>query len=218
MRAVDLFAGAGGFSTGAAMAGCNVKPRFGKRIHGLSRTPEYRAWQTMRLRCTVPTNQAYGNYGGRGITVCERWLESPANFIADMGPKPSPKHELDRIDNNKGYSPENCRWATRSVNDRNRRSNVLIEFRGETRALVEWCEMLNIPQDTARFRMKNGWSIEDALTRPVRDKAKNGEAKPTTRPCLDCGRQMVGLIRCRSCENKSRPSRKKIDQAIKEAA
>lgn len=200
----------------------------GKKTHGLSYIPEYRAWQTMRLRCTVPTNRAYANYGGRGITVCERWLDSPENFIADMGPKPSPAHELDREDNEKGYSPENCRWVTRTVNDRNRRSNVMIEFRGETRAMVEWCEMLNIPQDTARYRMKNGWTIEDALTKPVRDKAPNGQARPLKHPCAECGIRLTGSIRCKSCENKARPARKKnavcppvardVINAIKEAA
>ena len=93
--------------------------------HGLSYAPECRAWQTMRLRCTVPTNPRYADYGGRGIKVCERWLSSPQAFIDDMGPKPSPKHELDRIDNDRGYEPGNCRWATRKENDRNRRSNQI---------------------------------------------------------------------------------------------
>lgn len=226
MKAIDLFAGAGGFSTGALDA--NGLRLGGQYIHGLSYTPEYRAWQTMRLRCTVPTNPAYADYGGRGITVCERWIESPANFIADMGSKPSPAHELDRKDNDKGYSPENCRWVTRTVNDRNRRSNVMIEFRGETRAMVEWCEMLNIPQDTARYRMKNGWSIEDSLTKPVRDKAQNGHAKPKKYPCIECGARLTGSIRCQPCENKGRSARRKsavvplvasdVINAIKEAA
>lgn len=83
--------------------------------HGLSYTPEYRAWQTMRLRCTNPANAAFPGYGGRGIRVCERWLQSVEAFIADMGPKPSPKHELDRIDNDGHYEPGNCRWVLRKV-------------------------------------------------------------------------------------------------------
>jgi hypothetical protein len=104
----------------------------GKPIHGLSYTPEYRAWQTMRLRCTVPDNPAYADYGGRGIKVCDRWMTSVEAFVSDMGPKPTPDHELDRYpDNNGDYEPGNCRWATRSENDRKRRSNRIIAFAGE---------------------------------------------------------------------------------------
>jgi len=149
-----------------------------KSKHGLSYTPEYRAWQTMRLRCTEPANAAYPNYGGRGISVCDRWLNSPQAFIDDMGPKPSPKHELDRIDNDGNYEPGNCRWATRKVNDRNRRSNLRLEFRGETLTLIDWCERLSLPKDTVSKRLHGGWSVEEALTTPVRAKAPNGSAAP----------------------------------------
>lgn len=135
--------------------------------HGLSYMPEYRAWQMMRLRCTEPTNAAYPDYGGRGIRVCERWQNSPENFVADMGPKPSPKHELDRIDNNAGYSPENCRWATRKQNCRNRRTNAHLTVNGETRTLAEWCEVYGVRGDTVMWRIKRlGWSPEAALTTP----------------------------------------------------
>lgn len=180
-----------------------------KPKHGLSYTSEYRAWQTMRLRCTVPTNPAYKDYGGRGITVCERWINSVENFIADMGPKPSSKHELDRKDNDKGYSPDNCRWATRKVNDRNRRSNRLITYLGETHALAHWCERFRIPRDTAKKRLDKGWDAEKTFTTPVRDKAPNGEAKQAIkRLCMDCGTQETTGQRCRPCENKARPARR----------
>lgn len=142
--------------------------------HGLSRTPEYRAWQTMRLRCLEPANPAYRNYGGRGITVCERWRDSPTNFLTDLGPKPSPNHELDRIDNDGPYAPWNCRWVLRSENDRNRRNNVWIEFRGERRTMAEWCERYGLRDDTLRSRLKNGWTVERAITTPARSKAPNG--------------------------------------------
>lgn len=136
------------------------------RKHGLSYVPEYRAWQQMRLRCTDPKHAAWPSYGGRGITVCERWLDDPAAFIADVGPKPSPKHEIDRIDNDRGYEPGNVRWATRSQNGRNRRSSRILEYRGERRALVEWCELLNLPTDTVSKRLAAGWSVEKALSSP----------------------------------------------------
>lgn len=176
----------------------------GKPIHGLSAAPEYRAWQTMRLRCTVPTNAAYPNYGGRGIKVCDRWLHSPAAFIADMGPKPTAAHELDRYpDNNGHYEPGNCRWATRSENDRNRRSNRLIELDGETLPLVAWAERYGIARDTLRKRLEAGWPTCEAMTVPSRPKAPAGQAKTYTHPCADCGRTVHGA-RCKSCENRRR--------------
>lgn len=175
----------------------------GKAKHGLSYTQEYRAWQTMRLRCTVPTNAAFPNYGGRGIKVCERWLNSVEAFIADMGPKPSPKHELDRIDNDGNYEPSNCRWVTRSVNDRNRRNNRFLVFQGQMCSVAEWCERLGMPRDTVHHRLEAGWSVDAALATPVRPKSPKGTQKPRPR-CLDCGRQVTGT-RCHACENQRRP-------------
>lgn len=149
--------------------------------HGLSYASEYRSWQTMRLRCTVPENPAYEDYGARGITVCASWLGSVAAFVQDMGPKPA-GHELDRRDNNGGYwcgkcqgclalgRLANCRWVTRSENDRNRRNNTLIEYKGERRVLTELSETFRIPADTLQWRIKTGWDLERALTTPVRAK------------------------------------------------
>lgn len=179
----------------------------GKPTHGLSYTPEYRCWQTMRLRCYEPANAAFKDYGARGITVCDRWRESPTNFLADMGPRPSPKHELDRRDNDQGYSPENCRWVTRKVNDRNRRSNRMIEFQGETRAMAHWCEKFGIANDTAKHRLDNGWTAEKTFTTPTRGKAAKGHAKgPAPNACVECGSATKG-VRCRPCENRARPAR-----------
>lgn len=145
--------------------------------HGLSYTPEYRAWQTMRLRCTDPTNPAWANYGGRGITVCDAWLNDPAAFVAHIGPKPSLKHELDRIDNARGYEPGNVRWATRKVNCRNRRSNVRITIGTETLTLAEWCERNGVPRDTARKRIASGWPAQDAVRARPRPKRPNGSGR-----------------------------------------
>lgn len=143
--------------------------------HGLSYTPEYRAWQTMRLRCTEPKNAAFKDYGGRGITVCGRWLNDPAAFVADMGEKPTPAHELDRRDNDAGYTPGNCRWVLRKINDRNRRSNRWLTVDGERRALVEWAELRGIAPDTLAKRLDYGWTPEQALTTPARSKRANGQ-------------------------------------------
>jgi hypothetical protein len=90
--------------------------------HGMSRTAIYNAWFGMIERCRNKKHKAYKNYGGRGITVCDRWCESVANFIADMGPRPSTRHTLDRIDNDGNYEPTNCRWATWDVQSRNKRN------------------------------------------------------------------------------------------------
>lgn len=180
----------------------------GKPKHGLSYTPEYRAWQTMRLRCTEPTNAAYPNYGGRGITVCDRWLNSVEHFVSDMGPKPTPKHELDRIDNNAGYSPENCRWVERKINDRNRRSNRLIKHDGAQVSLAELAERHGIRPDTLAYRIDSGWTLDVALNTPTRAKAPNGMPKPLKRPCTECGSPTKG-VRCRPCENRARPARRK---------
>jgi hypothetical protein len=144
------------------------------RKHGLSYTPEYRAWQTMRLRCTDPSNPAYPDYGGRGISVCERWMDSPEAFISDMGTKPSQEYEIDRINNHGNYEPGNCRWTTRKENCRNRRSTIWVSFRGERRVLCELCEQFGTNVDACTKRLLAGWSVEDAVTTPVREKSDNG--------------------------------------------
>lgn len=101
---------------------CGCYARDLKTNHSMSRTPEYKAWISMRYRCFSISSHAWCDYGGRGITVCERWLNFE-NFYVDMGPRPSPDHSLDRIDNDGNYEPDNCRWSTSEEQNSNRRPN-----------------------------------------------------------------------------------------------
>ena len=108
----------------------------------------------------------YADYGGRGIMVCDRWRTSFEAFYADMGPRPSPQHSLDRIDNDGNYEPGNCRWATRKEQQRNRRQCHIIEAFGDRCTVTEWAERMGVDPRILFYRIKR-MSIEDALTRPV---------------------------------------------------
>lgn len=133
------------------------------RTHGLSRTPLYIAWNNMKQRCQNPRDPRYPDYGGRGIAVCQRWLSLEA-FIADMGPTWRPGLTLDRVDVNGNYELSNCRWITHAEQQRNRRNNLALTFRGESRPLAEWAELLGLRHQTVRSRLRSGWSVERALT------------------------------------------------------
>jgi len=137
-----------------------------------SRQPEYNSWLAMRNRCGNPKNPFFKYYGGRGIAICDRWNESFFNFLEDMGRRPTPKHTVDRIDNDGNYEPGNCRWATRKVQQNNRRQNLpnnkLITWQGKTLHQNGWCRLLGFSPSTLYNRLKLGWSIERAMTTPVR--------------------------------------------------
>lgn len=195
------------------------KPPRRLRKHGLSYTPEYRAWQQMRLRCTDPKHAAWPDYGGRGITVCAEWLDSPQQFLADMGKKPTPKHELDRRDNDGSYSPANCRWVVREVNCRNRRSNVLIEYAGESLTLIEWSERTGLAANVITKRLQAGWGTARALLTPARPKAPAGQAKRLQRrPCATCGAPTAGTL-CKPCANRANGMKNYTErQALRRAA
>lgn len=129
-------------------------------------TREYRAWINMRSRCKTPSANGYHRYGGRGITVCERWDNSFEAFIEDMGPRPSPKHSVDRIDVNGNYEPGNCRWATKQEQARNLTNNRIVTINGRRMTLAEAVEGAAVIYNTVLYRLRRGWKIEDALYRP----------------------------------------------------
>lgn len=109
-------------------------------------TAEWSAWAAMRARCTVVSHAFYPAYGGRGITVCERW-QIFENFLADMGARPGPGYSIDRRKNELGYSPENCHWATSIEQNNNTRSNRMIELDGTSRSLAGWCRFMGIRRE-----------------------------------------------------------------------
>lgn len=133
----------------------------------LANTREYVAWAEIKRRCYNVKSKSYPDYGGRGITMCERWLSSYANFLEDMGRKPTPGHSIERNDVNLGYQPDNCRWATRKEQNRNTRASRWIEFNGHRRTLAEWGEVTGIRSHTIHARLDKGWSVERALTEPA---------------------------------------------------
>lgn len=138
--------------------------------HGHSTDSTYNCWAKMKARCTNPSDAAFGRYGGRGIRVCPQWLDF-AGFYADMGDRPSLGHSLDRIDNDGHYEPSNCRWATRKVQNNNKRSNRLLEFNGRSQTLSEWADELGFDYGALRSRLSlRAWTVERALTTPMRFK------------------------------------------------
>lgn len=150
------------------------------RKHGDSRTKdrpaatEWVAWLSMRERCGNPKNKEYRNYGGRGISVCSEWRNSYDAFLRDMGRKPSVDHSLDRIDPDGDYSPENCRWATRQEQARNKRSTVRLTVEGTTLTIPEWSRLTHLSESTIRTRLRNGWSDERAVRTQLLGTGKHG--------------------------------------------
>jgi len=144
--------------------------------HGMSRTPTYYVWATMKARCSNPNNDNYHRYGGRGISVCESWANSFEQFLADMGERPDGL-SIDRIDVNGDYEPSNCRWATATEQMRNTSVNRLITHNGQTKTLVEWAEASGISVQTLHSRLGRwGWSFEDAISKPINStKGRSGE-------------------------------------------
>ena len=153
--------------------GCAKKERASKlrdintthgATRGSNRTPTYLSWASMRLRCNNPNATGYERYGGVGITICPRW-DGPdgfPNFLSDMGVRPD-GFSLDRIDNQKGYSPENCRWADMATQKRNRKNSVLITHDGQTKSAAEWARLLGTHRNNILRRLKRGLPLDQVL-------------------------------------------------------
>jgi len=151
-------------SNGTRSCGCIQKERasVANKTHGFTKSITYVTWGAMWSRTTNPNQKSYKDYATRKIRVCPRWKRFE-NFLADMGPRPSPKHTIERVDNNLGYAPKNCRWATRKEQNRNTRATRWITIGKETLSLAEWCERFNQPRSRIEMRLRRGWSIVRAF-------------------------------------------------------
>lgn len=132
------------------------------RTHGMSKTPTYKTWLKMRERCNNPKASQYKWYGGKGVKVCDRWQASFENFLSDMGVRPDGM-TLDRKDNSKGYSPENCEWATHKQQTFNQAKTIVVNVDGKAVSLTEACRLREVSMPRVYFRMtKSGMTFEDA--------------------------------------------------------
>lgn len=157
----------------AAKTSIEIRTKHG-HMRGGKATPEYRAWISAKTRCSNPRDPGWKDYGGRGIAVCDRWKNSFEAFIADMGPRPSKSHSLERNDVNGNYSPENCCWALAMKQSSNRRSVVIVELYGEKMSLAQATRRYGeVSYETARGRHRKGWNIVDAIMTPVRERCGN---------------------------------------------
>ena len=148
----------------ACCCGCSVAQRISRsrKEHGMSYSPTYRSWISMKSRCGNTKNNSYG---GRGIRVCDRWLNSFENFLSDMGERPKGQ-TIERDDVNGDYSPENCRWATSVEQNNNTTRTLYLTLNGETETLADWARKLSLPLYVLHTRYYLGWSDHDILTFP----------------------------------------------------
>lgn len=137
--------------------------------HGMATHPLYVVWLGMKGRCTNPNHKNYEDYGGRGIRVCQRWLDSFQAFYDDMGERPGPNYTIERKDNNGPYEPSNCCWVTRASQNENTRQTRLLTYLGATLSIGKWAKRLGIHRKTITARIdRYGWSVERALRTPAR--------------------------------------------------
>lgn len=152
--------------------------RVGLKTHGKCKSPEYQIWAAIKKRCNNPNNKQFHDYGGRGIDICGEWLFFE-NFIKDMGKRPSKEFVIDRVDNSRGYSKENCKWVTRKESSSNRRSCRGHTLNGKSfKTIVELAAYLGVDKDMLRCRLNKGLSVEEASTKPNRYKNRRSPICP----------------------------------------
>lgn len=153
--------------------GCLRKEVLDSTTHGMSYSRLYSSWASIKKRCLLVTNKSYKSYGGRGITICDEWKESFEAFRDwALANGYDDTLTIDRIDNDGNYEPSNCRWVNAKTQARNRSTNTLITFNGETRCVSEWAEMKGMSNGALLERLRKGWSIERALTQKIRQLRK----------------------------------------------
>lgn len=164
----------------------------GNVMHGMSRSLEYSSWHAMKSRCLDPKHVAYKRYAGNGITICPEWIDSFDQFYIDMGLRPGKAFTLERVNNNKGYCKENCRWATRKEQNNNRRNTIIIEIDGVYKSLTQWCQELNLNYHAIWRRIhRHGDDPQKALlyeAKPVNKKIEvNGRSQTIAEWSKDIG-------------------------------
>ena len=155
-------------SSASTSCGCKRAERNNHTTHGKSGSLTHKRWISMRKRCMDKNASNYPKYGGAGIRVCDEWAHSFDTFLRDMGECPGPEFTLDRKNNALGYSPSNCRWATRTEQARNTTTNRLLQYEGKSLCVEEWACVLGINPRTIMSRISLGWSVEKTLGTPVR--------------------------------------------------
>lgn len=196
--------------------------------HGATGTRAHKIWMSMRQRCNNPNSRFFAYYGGRGIHVCEQWNASFESFLADMG-QPAPDQEIDRIDNDRGYEPGNCRWATRQEQQNNRRVNRFVTYQGETHTISEWSRLTGIHRNTLDLRLASGIPLSEVFTPEARKDlsglalggAANGARQRARTHCkhghpfdeINTFLTPQGTRVCRACRNKREKARQRLKRA-----
>lgn len=161
-----------GLTSGRSQScGCYHKERVS--LHGMTGTGTFKSWESMLQRCLNTKAPDYPGYGGRGIKVCNRWMASFDAFLSDMGRRPDGA-TLDREDVNGDYKPSNCRWATASRQQRNRRDTKSITWRGKTMPTADWADLIGVPAKVITWRLAEGWALDRAMTEPVAPRIRRG--------------------------------------------
>lgn len=171
--------------------------------HGQSSTPEYWTWQRIRDRCYNPACHKFPQYGGRGITVCDRW-HIFENFLSDMGKRPTGKTSIGRIDNDGNYEPSNCQWESHLEQSKNKTTSVLLTYKGETMNVVDWSRRLGVNIDLIASRLRKGMTPEECFETPIRG---HGNWSLKHHACILCGgtdSEHQGFGFCRRCSAKNK--------------